>query len=165
MISESLLERGKTAVRTNTKNKNIVAEITDCLEACKTDLALAGVRRIDEEDPLIIRAAMLYVKAEFGYSDDSVKFAESYEKVKARLATSAAYNTVPQPNVYTVGQAVIVTGTIIDRAGNSLAVSNKLLYVVQIDSANKNGIGLSRERSGSLLGFVGADSLQPVEGV
>ena len=67
-------------------------EITDLIEACKIDLKLAGVVRIEDSDPLILRAVTLYAKAHFGYVEDGEKYQRSYELLKTSLCLAEAYN-------------------------------------------------------------------------
>lgn len=71
-------------------------ELNPLINACKIDLKIGGVSRIDETDPCIRRAIVLYCKANFGYRDDSEKFAQAYEKFKQALALSGDYNTVEE---------------------------------------------------------------------
>lgn len=67
-------------------------EITAIIEACKTDLKLAGVKNIRESDPLILRAFTLYAKANFGYNEDSDKYQRSYDMLKCSLCLAGDYN-------------------------------------------------------------------------
>lgn len=67
------------------------SEIKPLIEACKTDLQIGGVDQIVEEDPLFIHAVILYAKGNFGFLDDSSKYAEAYEKVKQAMALSTRY--------------------------------------------------------------------------
>jgi len=69
-----------------------VSEIQPIIDACKADLKLSGVNKIEENDPLIRRAVVLYAKANFGYSEDSDKFMQAYTALKGSLALSGDYN-------------------------------------------------------------------------
>lgn len=91
-VSAELLAKAKTELRISSTNKDIEAEITDLIEACKLDLKLAGVCVIDEADPLIIRAVKLYCKSHFGYTDKAERFMQSYDLLKMSLALSGDYN-------------------------------------------------------------------------
>ena len=55
-----------------------------------------GVKVIKETDGLIIRAIILYCKAEFGFNNAAEQFRKSYDALKMRLSLSAEYNTAPQ---------------------------------------------------------------------
>ena len=73
------------------------SEITDLIEAAKLDLKGAGVVVIDEEDPLIKRAIIIYTKANFGLANlEAEQYQRSYDRLKTHLALSADYNTAPE---------------------------------------------------------------------
>lgn len=68
-------------------------EIVDLIEACKKDLSISGVSNISDTDPLVIRAIVVYCKANFGYDNpDSDKFKSSYEALKCHLSLCGDYN-------------------------------------------------------------------------
>lgn len=71
------------------------AEITDLIEAAKADLLLGGIKAAkveDENDALIKRAIVCYVKAEFGLDNaDAEKYRNSYEMLKRHLQLSSEY--------------------------------------------------------------------------
>ncbi|EPR12494.1 head-tail connector protein [Ruminiclostridium papyrosolvens] len=77
-------------------------EINPLIEACKIDLKLAGVNVIEETDPLIKRAVILYAKANFGYSEDSEKYKIAYDMQKNSLALSQKYNTIAATTTETI---------------------------------------------------------------
>lgn len=88
-----LLTEVKTALRIQQSTTVFDdAEITPLINACKVDLKMSGVNRIDEDDPCIRRAIVLYCKGNFGYRSDMEKFAQAYEKFKQALALSGDYN-------------------------------------------------------------------------
>lgn len=97
--STILTEKMRTALRISSRSEKITEEIEDCIAACKADMANDGVKNLDEEDALIVRAVTLYCKAEFGYNDNSEKFRKSYDTLKGRLSMSKEYNTEPQVTV------------------------------------------------------------------
>lgn len=88
-----MLDKVKLALRiTSTK---LDTEITDLIEACKIDLSISGVRVVNEADPIIIRAVILYCKANFGLSNaDSEKYQNSYELLKMSLKLCGDYNVI-----------------------------------------------------------------------
>lgn len=59
----------------------------------KSDLQLAGVVNINENDALIIRAVTLFVKAEFNYQNAADRYRQSYEALKMSLCLAGDYNT------------------------------------------------------------------------
>ena len=84
-------------IRMALRNKNKVfdeLEIMPIIKACKIDLSMAGVVYINEEDPMFIRAATLYAKANFGFFEDSEKYDRAYEKLKHSMALSSDYGTI-----------------------------------------------------------------------
>lgn len=83
----------KTSLRI--KNTAFDTEITDLIDACKIDLKISGVNKIDEKDSLIKRAITIYVKSNFGWDNpDSEKLQHSYNMLKQHLALSGDYNVV-----------------------------------------------------------------------
>ena len=88
-----MLERVKLALRI--KSDKLDDEIVDLIEACKVDLGLSGVRKIEDTDPLIQQAIKLYCKANFGLDNkDSEKYQKSYEMLKISLSLCGDYNVV-----------------------------------------------------------------------
>lgn len=88
-----MLETTKTILRIS--NTAYDDEIQDLIDAAKSDLSLSGVKKLDETDPLIKRAIITYVKANFGWNNpDSAKLQNSYEMLKCHLTLSAEYTEV-----------------------------------------------------------------------
>jgi hypothetical protein len=69
------------------------------IDACKIDLKLSGVNKIEDSDPLTQRAVILYSKANFGFSADSERYQKAYDMLKNSMALSDDYNTVVTPIV------------------------------------------------------------------
>ena len=68
-------------------------EILDLIEAAKIDLSISGVQVIDDTDPLIVRAIILYSKTHFGLSnEDSEKYLRGYTSLKIHLALCGDYH-------------------------------------------------------------------------
>lgn len=84
-----MLEKIKLALRIKTEDFD--EELSDLIAACKQDLMLSGVDKIEDGDALIERAAVLYCKAYFGTSDKSDQFARSYEALKCSMALAGDY--------------------------------------------------------------------------
>lgn len=80
----------KTALRIRS-NTFDATEIMPLIEACMADLKLAGVQRAESYDPLVRRAIVLYVKANFGYSEDSARYDAAYSALKNAMALSGEY--------------------------------------------------------------------------
>lgn len=91
----ALLDDIKTALRVNSTAYN--SEVTDLIDAGKSDLRLAGVFFKDETenpplDPLVKRAITIYCKANFGYDNpDADRLNDSYVMLKQHLSLSGDY--------------------------------------------------------------------------
>lgn len=115
-----MLDDVKTVLRIS--NNAYDAEIEDLIEAAKMDLKLSGVNanktvtetytpepeenpepepvEIQVMDPLIKRAIMVYVKANFGWNNpDAEKLQQSYIMLKIHLALSQEYAEVTEDAV------------------------------------------------------------------
>ncbi len=92
-VSAEYIAAGRLAVRT--KSAAFDEEIVDLIRAARKDLTLGGVlpeRAQDEADPLIKRAVMTYIKAEFGLDNEDVdKYRAAYKSLKVSLALSSDY--------------------------------------------------------------------------
>ncbi|GHU92953.1 hypothetical protein FACS1894208_01270 [Clostridia bacterium] len=84
-----MLGRVKDALRVG--GETFDGEIEAIIGACLADLGLGGVGRITPDDPLIVRAVVLYAKANFGYSDESEKYQRAYEFLKCSLSLGGDY--------------------------------------------------------------------------
>lgn len=87
----SLLDEIKLNLRV-TSNVFDEAEIGPLIEACKADLALSGVVKWNDSDPLCKRAAVSYCKGHFGFDDKAGRYLEIYEHLKVAMALSAEYS-------------------------------------------------------------------------
>lgn len=86
-----MLEKVKLALRI--KSNILDLEIEDLIEACKIDLSISGVKKIEESDPIINRAIILYCKANFGLENkDSDNYQKSYDLLKQSLSLCGDYN-------------------------------------------------------------------------
>lgn len=70
-------------------------EISDLIAAARADLLLGGIlpaKIYDEQDYLIKRAVISYVKAEFGLDNpDAEKYRTCYQNIKQHLMLSTEY--------------------------------------------------------------------------
>ena len=86
-----ILEKVKLALRIRSNAYDI--DIYDLIESAKLDLSISGVKKIDEEDPLIQQAIKTYCKANFGLDNkDSEKYQKSYDLLKQSLGLCGDYN-------------------------------------------------------------------------
>lgn len=91
-MREELIKAIKGSMRMSTTSDIIRNDINGCIDACFRDLRLAGVENIDENDALIIRAAQLFVKADFNYNNMAERYKQSYDALKMSLALAGDYN-------------------------------------------------------------------------
>ena len=85
-----MLDKVKLALRLKTNAFD--EELSDLINAAKADLSLSGVYDIQEDDPLIGRAIIVYCQAHFGANADSDRYQQSYTMLKEHLALSLKYN-------------------------------------------------------------------------
>lgn len=85
----ALLDKAKMAMRITTNAYD--DEITDLIEAAKTDLGIAGVELPGTLDPICERAIITYCRVQFGSPDDHDRLKASYDEQKAQLATATGY--------------------------------------------------------------------------
>lgn len=91
--SKTITEKMRDALRISSKSDAITDEINDSIQACKQDLKAVGVKSINEEDALIIRALKLYCRAEFNFNGKGEQYRESYDMQKMSLCLDSDYNT------------------------------------------------------------------------
>lgn len=88
-----MLDSIKTTLRIS--NTAFDIEILDLIDAAKMDLKISGVNKIDYDDPLIKRAIIVYVKANFGWDNpDAERLQESYNMLKQHLSLAGDYNAI-----------------------------------------------------------------------
>ena len=86
----TLLEIVRANIRLTT-DKLDEAEIQPIIDACKLDMRISGVVKIEESDPLVVRAHIWYAKANFGYDDKADKHQKRYESLRDSMAQSGLY--------------------------------------------------------------------------
>ncbi|MGM9923340.1 MAG: head-tail connector protein [Bacillus sp. (in: firmicutes)] len=89
-----MLDAVKLALRIT--HEYLDSEISDLIEAARHDLTLSGVlakKTTDDKDPLIKRAIITYVKANFlTDGNEAERFQQSYNLLKTHLTLSGDYN-------------------------------------------------------------------------
>lgn len=86
-----MLEKVKLSLRIKSDAFNV--EILEMIEAAKLDLSISGIKKINEDDPLIQQAIKTYCKSNFGLDNkDSEKYQKSYNMLKEHLALCGDYN-------------------------------------------------------------------------
>ena len=90
-----ILDDIKIALRIS--NTAYDSEINDLVAAARADLRLSGILESkvnDDTDPLIKRAIIIYVKANFGWNNpDAERLQQSYNMLKIHLALSQEYTS------------------------------------------------------------------------
>lgn len=69
-------------------------EIQQTVAASLLDLNRVGVVNIVAANPLIQQAVKLYVKAHFGFSDESEKYARAYESLRDSMSLCSDYSDI-----------------------------------------------------------------------
>lgn len=91
-VPYEIIESSREWLRIATVSRD--EEIRQVAMACLIDLYNGGVSKISLEDAAVQQAIKLYLKAQFGYDTDAVRFGEAYEHLKKALALSGEYNEV-----------------------------------------------------------------------
>lgn len=93
-VSDSLLTAARNAIRVK-KAIMFDGEIKDLIRAARKELTEIGIlpaKACDETDPLIRRACIIYVKAEFGLDNpDAERYRASFDTLKKHLSYSSEY--------------------------------------------------------------------------
>lgn len=61
-------------------------EILPLIDACKLDLKRAGASSVEETNPLVKQAIVLYCKAYFGKDSEAERFRKCYEMIRDGIA-------------------------------------------------------------------------------
>lgn len=82
-MDSTIVQKTRNALRITTDAYD--SEITDLLSAAQADLGIAGIN-VDFTNPLVLRAAIVYCKANFGSNPDSDRLQQSYESLKTYMS-------------------------------------------------------------------------------
>ena len=67
-------------------------ELQDVIDACKMDLTIAGIKKIDDNDPLIQQAVKTYAKAEYEQDVNKAnRLTQAYVSLKISMALCGDY--------------------------------------------------------------------------
>lgn len=93
MSEQTLLEKVKLSARIS--GNAFDEDVQDMIASAREELVQSGVSRTkadSDEDPLIIRAIKLYVKANFGIdSPNAYRFQSSFNSLKRHLSMAGDY--------------------------------------------------------------------------
>ena len=81
-------------LRLRTKSTALDTDIQDLIDACETDLQIAGVNKIVETDPLTKQAIKLYCQAYYCSDDKADRYTQAYESLKRSMALCGDYSEV-----------------------------------------------------------------------
>lgn len=85
-----MLDKVREALRI-THNK-LDSELQDVIYACKMDLSIAGITKLDDDDPLIQQAVKTYVKAEYEQDVNKAnRLTQAYISLKISMALCGDY--------------------------------------------------------------------------
>lgn len=84
----TLLDKCKMAMRVSTDAYD--DEINEYIEAARLDLDIGGVAYA-EEDSLVVKAIITYVRMSFGAPANYDKLKEAYDEQKAQLMNATGY--------------------------------------------------------------------------
>lgn len=68
------------------------ADITAVIAACKTDLSVAGVKRVEDSDALASQAIKLYCRSWYNYQGQSERWESAYSALRTSMALCGDYN-------------------------------------------------------------------------
>lgn len=92
-----MLDKVKLALRIKTNAFD--TELTDLINAAKTDLGIAGVNVPAEVDAIVTRAIITFCKMSFGLPEDYDRLKKSYDEQKAQLSNATNYTDWSVSNV------------------------------------------------------------------
>lgn len=84
----AMLEQVKAALRVVADDFD--GELGDIIDAAKRDLGIYNVK-VKDDDPLIVRAVVLYCKANFGFDPDGPRYQAAYDMLKGSLGLAGDY--------------------------------------------------------------------------
>ena len=85
-----MLAKVREALRI-THNK-LDSELQDVIDACKMDLSIAGIKKIDDDDPLIQQAVKTYAKAEYEQDVNKAnRLTQAYVSLKISMSLCEDY--------------------------------------------------------------------------
>lgn len=89
----AIFEQVKLALK-KTQSTIFDSEIERLIAAALEDMRTTGVKKLDETDPNIIQAAVLYAYANFGEAEHPERYQSGFEALRDRLALNAEYSEV-----------------------------------------------------------------------
>lgn len=85
----ALIDKVKKALRVTTDAYD--DEITVYMDAALADLEVAGVVTVDQSNPLIETAVIIYVKIHFGQQSGADRLKSLYDELKSQLGMATGF--------------------------------------------------------------------------
>lgn len=87
----AILDKVREALRIT--HKKLDEELEDVIVACKTDLRIAGINKLNDDDPLIQQAIKTYCKAEYEQDVNKAnRLTQAYVSLKISLCLCGDYD-------------------------------------------------------------------------
>lgn len=87
----AIVDKVREALRI--KHKKLDAELEDVIAACKTDLKIAGINNLKDDDPLVQQAIKAYVKAEYEQDVNKAnRLTQAYVSLKISMSLCGDYD-------------------------------------------------------------------------
>ncbi len=90
-----MLDKVRASLRIT--HKKLDGELKDVIAACKADLKIAGINKLDHNDPLIQQAIKTYAKAEYEQDVNKAnRLTQAYVSLKIHMSLCSEYTEVQQ---------------------------------------------------------------------
>lgn len=88
-----MLDKVRDALRIT--HKKLDDELEDVIEACRADLKIAGINKLNDDDPLIQQAIKTYAKAEYEQDVNKAnRLTQAYVSLKMSMSLCGDYDVI-----------------------------------------------------------------------
>lgn len=88
-----MLDKVREALRIT--HDKLDSELQDIIDACKMDLSIAGITKLDDDDPLIQQSVKTYAKAEYEQDVNKAnRLTQAYVSLKIHMSLCSEYSEV-----------------------------------------------------------------------
>lgn len=89
----TIVDKVREALRIT--HKKLDAELEDVIAACKTDLKIAGINKLNDDDPLVQQAIKTYAKAEYEQDVNKAnRLTQAYVSLKISMSLCGDYDVI-----------------------------------------------------------------------
>lgn len=89
----AILDKVREALRIT--HKKLDVELEDVIAACKTDLKIAGINNLKDDDPLVQQAIKTYAKAEYEQDVNKAnRLTQAYVSLKISMSLCGDYDVI-----------------------------------------------------------------------